>query len=146
MLERGELVVVRRRARDPEAARGQRQLVRAVCECDLEAAAAVEAPKRRQPRGQSAGLPEHARAAVTWPDHVVVDSVLLEQLERLRVLARSHLDLVSIVLQQADQRAKNSTCGELVMSIQTCMDAQAYAALADSMRMAVVASSSACRR
>ena len=106
VLERRELVVMRRRARDAEASGCKRELVGAVGECDVEPARLGEAPERRQPCGEGSGFPEDTRPAVTWPDHVVIDSVQLEQLQRLGVLARAHFDLVSIGLQQPNQRAE----------------------------------------
>ena len=43
---------------------------------------------------------------MTWPDHLVIDPVQLEQLDRLGVLACAHFDLVSTGLQQPNQRAE----------------------------------------
>ena len=42
-----------------------------------------------------------------------------QQLLGLRERAGRHLDLVAFVLEQTDERRKNGTCGEFVMSIQT---------------------------
>ena len=105
MLERGELVVVCGCARDPEAPRRERQLVRAVRERQVEARGLREASQRRQPSHERARLAEHAGAAVPRPDDLVRDPVQLEQLERLGVLARRHLDLVPVGLQQVGSAA-----------------------------------------
>ena len=62
--------------------------------------------KRPQPAGERGGLAE-ARAAAVAPDHLGLDPVPLEQLERLRVVARRHLDLVATLPQEPDQRPEH---------------------------------------
>ena len=49
---------------------------------------------------------ERARAAVPRPYRGVRDAVQREQLERLRVVARRHLDLVAPGPENADQRSE----------------------------------------
>ena len=104
VLQRRELVVVRRRAGDPEAARGEHHLVRAVREREVEAAALREAAQRRQPAGHRPGLADHAAAPVRRADDPMLDPVPLQQLERLRELSRRHLDLVPVLGEQPEQR------------------------------------------
>ena len=47
------------------------------------------------------------RAAAVPPDRCRVDPVQLEQLQRLRVLARGDLDLVTALAEQPDQRLED---------------------------------------
>ena len=103
MLQPGVLVVEGCRARDPEPPRGQRQLVRPMRQRDVESAPLREAVERAEPSEERTRLAEPPRAAVPGAHHLVRDAVQLEQLERLRVLARRHLDLVALSLEQADQ-------------------------------------------
>ena len=58
VLERRELVVVRRRARDAEPSRGQGQLVRAVRERQVEASRSRPAAQGAESRGEGPRLPE----------------------------------------------------------------------------------------
>src|SRR5205085_11441021 len=67
VLERRELVVERRRARDAEASRRQRQLVRTVCERDVEASPLGEAVQPAEAPGHLPNLLK-ARPAAVSPD------------------------------------------------------------------------------
>src|SRR5207247_4899714 len=87
VLEPRELVAEGGRARDPEPPRGHRELVRAVRERHVEVAPARPAAQRAQAAPELARLAEPRPAAVP-PDHFGLDSVQLEELKRLRVLAR----------------------------------------------------------
>src|SRR5207248_5576560 len=60
------------------------------------AQAAPELPRLAEPR-----------APAVSPDHLRLDPVQLEELERLRVLARRHLDLVAAPPQELDQRPEH---------------------------------------
>ena len=107
VLQRRELVVERRRARDPEPPRGDRQLVRAVRERDVEVAASRPLPQRAEPVRHLPRLLQPRPAAVP-PDHRVgLEAVQLEQLERLRVVARRDLDLVAAPAHDLDQRPED---------------------------------------
>ncbi len=63
-----------------------------------------EAPERAQATGHRARLP--AAPAPPWrrADDLVGDAVQLQQLHRLRVLARRHLDVVTALAEERDQR------------------------------------------
>jgi hypothetical protein len=98
------LVVERGRARDPEAPCSQRELVGAVCERHVEVALAREPMEGVEAAEERPRLAEPACTAVPRPDDVVRNAVQLQQLERLGVLARRHLDLVSPRSEQLDQR------------------------------------------
>jgi hypothetical protein len=102
VLEPGELVVEGRRARDSERPGGERQVVRPVREREVEVAPFRPAAQRRNPRHLGAGLADRGRPAVAT-DRRRLDPMQLEQLHRLRVLARGHLDLVAALLEQPDQ-------------------------------------------
>ena len=80
--------------------------MRAVRERDVEVSSLREAAERPEPARKRPGLAEPAAAAVRRADDVVSDAVQLEQLQRLRVAAGSHLDLVAASFEQADQRAE----------------------------------------
>ena len=119
VLERRVLVVERRRARDAEPARGDRQLVRAVRERDVEAAALRVAPAARAAATPARRLPD-ARAAAVRPITVGLDAVPLEQLQRLRVVARRDLDLVAALAQRSRSAAgRRARAPAPSMSIQT---------------------------
>ena len=110
VLKPGELVVERRRARDAEPPRGHRQLVRAVGERDVEVASLRPVAKRPQARCHRARLAE-PRAAAVLPDHLRLDPVQLQQLQRLGVVARGELDLRSSLAQQRHQRPEHQHVG-----------------------------------
>ena len=95
VLERRELVVEHVHGGDPQPPRRERQVVRAVADREVEAALAPEAAHRAGAREQRAQLAQPRRAAVA-AERRVLDAVQLEQLERLRVVARGHLDLVAL--------------------------------------------------
>ena len=80
--------------------------MRAVRERDVEVSCPREAAERPEPARERPRLAEPAAAAVRRADDVVSDAVQLEQLQRLRVAAGSHLDLVAASFEQADQRAE----------------------------------------
>ncbi len=104
MLDTRELVVEGVGRRDAERAGGELQLVRGVRQGHVEPAAFCEAAERREPPGHRARFPEHAPAAVWWPDDLMRDPVQAEQFDRLREVARRDLDLVPALAQQRDQR------------------------------------------
>ena len=110
VLEPGELVVECRRAGDAEPPRGDRQLVGAVGEGGVEVTAPGPAAKAAEPGGERASLAEPRPAAVA-AEHLGLDPVELEQLERLRVVARRDLDLVAPVAQDPDQRPEHEHVG-----------------------------------
>ncbi len=110
VLERRVLVVVGRRARDAEPSGRDRQLVGAVREGEVEAAPLRPALQRPQATGERSGLAEPGAATVA-PDHLGVDLVLREELECLGVVARRHLDLVALLPEERDQRAKHQHMG-----------------------------------
>ncbi len=105
VLRERELVVERRRGWNAEAPRRQRQVMRAVCE------PRIERPFTRPP----AQLPEAAchclslsrsRPASVRADDRRVDAVQFEQLLGLCERTGRHLDLVPVLLEKSDQRAK----------------------------------------
>ncbi len=104
VLRRRELVVVRGRARDPEAPGDEHRLMGAVREREVEPAPLREAAESREAPGHRACLPERAGASVCGPDDAVRDPVQLEQLEGLRVVAGGHLDVVPVLGEQPQQR------------------------------------------
>ncbi len=106
VLEPRPLVVERRGARDPEPPRGHRQLVRAVRECEVEPTRPSPRAERREPRPQLPSLAERGAAAV-MADHRRRHPVRLDQLEGLRVVARGDLDLVTLPLEQPDERPEH---------------------------------------
>ena len=59
------------------------------------------------------GLPRLAepRPAAVPPDHLGLDPVQLKELERLRVLPRGDLDLVTAAAQELDQRPEDEDMG-----------------------------------
>ena len=117
MLQRRELVIVRGRARNAEAAGGQGELVRAVCERDVEAAAVAEAA---QPAGARRVIApsRDPGAAVPGPDDVMGNPVHLEQFEGAYSRAVTTTSCPSSSSSRISGRKKR-TWGELVMSIQT---------------------------
>ena len=104
VLRRRELVVVRGRGGDPEAPRDEHRLMGAVREREVEPSPLREAAERREPRGHRPRLPQRAGASVCGPDDAVRDPAQLEQLEGLRVVARGHLDVVTVLGEQPQQR------------------------------------------
>ncbi len=102
VLERRVLVVVRRRARDAQSPGGDRQLVGAVREREVVAAALGVSLQGSQPAGERGRL-AHTGAAAVAPDHFGLDPVPLEELERLRVVASGDLDLVAALFEEPDQ-------------------------------------------
>src|SRR5258707_4026444 len=106
MLEGRELVVEGRRARDAEPARRHGQLVRAVCERDVEVAGLRPLLQRAEAVRH---LPRllHTRASAVTSDHLCGEAVQLEQLKGLRVVARRDLDLVAALPHQLDQRTEH---------------------------------------
>ena len=110
VLQPGPLVVERRRARNPEPACRKRELVRAVSERDVEAAAAREAVERAEPRGELARL-AGSRAAAVVPERCCRHSVLGDQLEGLPVVAGGDLDLVAAGLEQRHERPEDERVG-----------------------------------
>ena len=107
VLQRRELVVVGGRARDPEAARREHQLVRAVREREVEGARGGEAAERGQSSRERPRLPEPSGAAVARADDVVARFRAARAARASgRTRAPSRLDLVPVGLEQSDQRAE----------------------------------------
>ena len=104
MLHGRELVVVCGRGRDPEAPGDEHGLVRAVREREVEPAPLREAAEGRKAPRHRACLAECAGATVRRPDDSMRDPVQLEQLECLRVVAGGHLDVVTVLGEQPQQR------------------------------------------
>src|ERR671922_2460006 len=75
-------------------------------ESDVEPAAARERTEGAEASGHGACLSPRAGAPVARADDFVRNPVQLEELERLRVVARRDLDGVPAVLQERDQRAE----------------------------------------
>ena len=94
VLAAGVLVVVERRAGDAQEPRDRRLLRRAVPDGDGEAAAAREAPERRDPGSGGARLAGPPRSAVGADDDRVEPEARRE-LDRLRVAPGRHLDRVT---------------------------------------------------
>ena len=110
VLQPGPLVVEGRGAGDPEPPRCDRQLVRAVGERDVELPVLRPAMERAEPRRERLGLAEPRPPAVP-PEHVRLHTVQLEQLQRLRVVARGDLDLVAARAEDPDQRPEDQNMG-----------------------------------
>ncbi len=119
VLDRRELVVEHRRARDAQEPRGDRDVVRAVAEREVEASPARPA-QRAPPSGPPARppWPRRARAAMA-PDHGRVDAMALAQ---PTVWAKSRA-VTSTSAPRARSRSitgrSTRTCGEFVRSTQT---------------------------
>ena len=104
MLEGGELVVVGGVAPGIPRLRAV-----SIASCDPCARTGPKRPRfaeaaQRQPPRHRARLAERAGAAMSRPNDVMRDSVQLEQLQGLREVARRHLDLVAVLLEQPQQR------------------------------------------
>ncbi len=110
VLEPGELVVEGRRAGDAESSRSDRQLVRAVGERGVEVTALCPTAEAAEPGCERPRLAEPGAAAVA-AEHFGLDPVELEELERLRVVARGDLDLVAPLAQDPDQRPEHEHVG-----------------------------------
>src|SRR5581483_1997615 len=93
-------------ARNAESVRGHRQLVRAVREREVERARPCPRAQRLQARAELARLAERRPAAVV-ADHGRRHAVRLDQLQRLRVVARGDLHFVAVLLEQAHQRPED---------------------------------------
>ena len=106
MLREGELVVERVRRGDAERPRDERQLVRGVGEGDIEAATAREAAQRGSRDAIARILASREAPACDGPTTRVLQAGVVEQLERLRELARGDRDVVAPVAQQLDERAE----------------------------------------
>ncbi len=113
VLDARELVVERVGGGDAERPRGQRQLVRGVRERDVEPPSARPAPQVAEPLGHRDRLAQRVGPAVRRADDVVVDTSRGEQLERLRVVPRGHLDLGAALPQQPEQRPEEGDVGRV---------------------------------
>ena len=102
----GELVVERVRGRDPQRPRREGQLVRRVRERHVEALAARERPQCLQSSRHGAHLRGPRRAGMRRADDRVRQPGVLEELERLREVARRDRHLVAALLEQRDQRTE----------------------------------------
>jgi hypothetical protein len=91
--------------RDPQRGGGERQVVRPVGDREVEALAAERDHPARpaRERAQLAG----ARSAAVRADRVVLDPEAPQDLQRLRVVARGHLHLVSRGPESLDQRPQH---------------------------------------
>jgi hypothetical protein len=110
VLDQRELVVEGIAARDAERACGERQVVRPVRERDVEVPALCPGPERPQARDHRAELGD-ARAAAVSAEQLGVEPVELQEVDRLRVIARSDLDLGAAVPQERDQRPEDQHVG-----------------------------------
>ena len=96
-----ELVVVHVRLGDAQRPRGHREVVGAVGHGQIEPPAPAEPAHHRGALQEAGQLPGPGGAAVA-PDRRVIDAVELQQLLRLRVLARGDLHLVTRLTQALD--------------------------------------------
>jgi hypothetical protein len=110
MLEPRPLVVEGGRARNAEAPSRHRQLVRPVREREIEVAALRPGAQRLQPPAHLACLAE-GRPSAVMADHGRLHPVRLDQLQRLRVVARGDLDLVTLRLEQLHERPEDERVG-----------------------------------
>ena len=129
VLEPRELVVEGRRARDPERARGQRQVVRAVRERQ------VEAPRLRpasasagSPRDLDACLAERRRAAVAADRASPRSRAARAAASSARTRVRSPRPRGRAPASSRISGRKTSTCGEFVRSTQTRIESHSNGA------------------
>ena len=106
VLHHGELVVERVAARDAQGSRGEGQVVGAVRQRDVEPARLGPGAERTQARDHGAELGE-ARTAAVPPEQLGLEPVQLQQVDRLRVVARRDLDLVPAGTEKVDQRPEH---------------------------------------
>ena len=98
-----ELVVERVGRGDAERARDEWQLVRGVRKRDVEVATLREPSQRAETAGRRPSLADDAGSAMAGSDDLVRDPVQLEELDRLRVLPRRHVDVVPALVEERDQ-------------------------------------------
>ncbi len=75
-------------------------------EGEIEVASLGEFPQRTQPPGHGGCLVHRACSPVLGAYDLVGDVVQLEQLDRLRVLACGHVDMVAALPKELDERSE----------------------------------------
>ena len=81
-------------------------MVGAVRQRDVELAPLRPGPKRTQARNHGAELGD-ARTAAVPPEQLGLETVQLQQVDRLRIVARGDLDLVPAGTEKVDQRPEH---------------------------------------
>ncbi len=106
VLDRRPLIVEHRRAWDPEHPRGDRDVVGAVSEREVESAPARKPPELEGATGKADRLVGPRRAAVV-SDREMADPEPVAELERLGEVAGGDLHLMSLLLQAPDHRCEH---------------------------------------